>query len=237
MTARTQGQLAAHEPAARFIELLAAVLSSGKGHVAAPNGDVPPSPERWGWQRRDVGEELTWVPLTPQRIGWVDGEDLYLQPDAAYAAVRRLAQDEGDGVPLAPKTLWKRLDEKGLLASRDEDGRNLVRRTLGGDRRRVLHIAASTLEGPMAGKSGQSDQPGQSASPGTRGQRTDVGASPRSGPIITPSAQNRATESGQEPVAAGTDAPVGQERLPDWPDWPDSQDIVAAMVHSDVESF
>jgi len=70
-----------------------------------------------------------------------------------------------------------------------------------------------------------------------RGQRTDVGASPRSGPIITPSAQNRATESGQEPVAAGTDAPVGQERLPDWPDWPDSQDIVAAMVHSDVESF
>ena len=125
----------------------------------SPNGDVPPSPERWGWQRRDVGEELTWVPLTPQRIGWVDGEDLYLQPDAAYAAVRRLAQDEGDGVPLAPKTLWKRLDEKGLLASRDEDGRNLVRRTLGGDRRRVLHIAASTREGPMAGKSGQSDQP------------------------------------------------------------------------------
>jgi hypothetical protein len=188
-----------------------------------------------------VGEEQTWVPLVPQRIGWIAGEDLYLEPDATYAAVRRLAQDQGDSVPLAPKTLWKRLDEKGLLASREEDGRNLVRKTLGGRRMRVLHIAASTLEGARAQKSGQSGQSSQCASAGGGARRPDCGAGPRSGPIsgpiMTPPAQNRATESDQEPGATGGHTPVGQERLPDWPDWPDSHDIRGAMAQTDVESF
>jgi hypothetical protein len=241
LAARTQGQLAAHEPATRFIELLGSVLSAGKAHLVSLEGGVPSSPERWGWQLRAVGDEMTWVPLVPHRIGWLDGDDLYLEPDATYATVQRLAREEGEGVPLAPKTMWKRLAEKGLLASRDADERNLVRKTLSGSRVRVLHIAASTLEGTMPEKSGQSDQACQSPSAGADGQGTQARAGSHSGPIsspiITPAAQNRATESGQESVSAGTDTPVGQERLPDWPDWPDSHDMVAAMGQSDVESF
>ena len=31
-----------------------------------------------------------------QRVGWVTGDDLYLQPDAAYAVAQTLGQKVGD---------------------------------------------------------------------------------------------------------------------------------------------
>src|SRR5262249_24349042 len=82
-----------------------------------------------------------------KRIGWVDGTDLYLQPDAAFAEAQGLARDQGEALPVAPRTLWKRLREKGALASWDEKRmRNPGRRTLEGRKDRdVLHLPADAL--------------------------------------------------------------------------------------------
>ena len=69
-----------------------------------------------------------------KRIGWVDGPDLYLEPEASYAAAQELARDKGDGLPVSARTLRKRLHEPGLLAAAGDGGRETltVRRTLAG---------------------------------------------------------------------------------------------------------
>jgi hypothetical protein len=76
----------------------------------------------------------------------VDGEDLYLEPDAAYAAVQRLGQEIGDRIPLTPQTLRKRLKEQGILLTCETQRRMLtVRRTLEGQRREVLRLHCEAL--------------------------------------------------------------------------------------------
>jgi hypothetical protein len=80
------------------------------------------------------------------RVGWLEGEDLYLDPDAAYAAVQRLGQEIGDRIALTPQTLRKRLKERGILVTTESQRRMLtVRRTLEGQRREVLHLHREAL--------------------------------------------------------------------------------------------
>jgi len=138
---------AASEPTRRFLELLAAALSSGKAHLASPDGDAPAHPSAWGWREVQVGtgdnERSEWRPQG-ERIGWLDGEDVFLQKDAAFTAVRKFGADSGDGLTLAPRTLHKRLQERGLLVSTDTGrGTATIRRTFSGQRQDVLHLSAS----------------------------------------------------------------------------------------------
>jgi len=83
----------------------------------------------------------------------VDGDDLYLEPEAAYTVAQRMARDAGGSLPVASKTLHKRLNERGLLVTTERD-RLLVRKTVDGGRRAVLHLKAATLL--------ETDQPDQS---------------------------------------------------------------------------
>jgi hypothetical protein len=77
------------------------------------------------------------------------GDDLFLDPDASFAAAQRVGRDTGDPLAIAPRTLHRRLQQAGLLRSVDDArGRLTVRRTLGDARRAVLHLGASALEGP-----------------------------------------------------------------------------------------
>ena len=150
----------ANEPARRFIELTVSVLASGRAHIASSSGDHPEdSPQAWGWREVIVGtgdyERAEWRPQG-NRIGWLhdhDGErddvDVYLDPNAAYAAAQTLGREIGDQLTVTPQTLRKRLNERGLLASTDQTRKTLtVRRTLEGQRRDVLHLYATTLELP-----------------------------------------------------------------------------------------
>ena len=85
-----------------------------------------------------------------ERVGWVadEGDDLFLDPDASFAAAQRVGRDTGDPLAIAPRTLHRRLQQAGLLRSVDEArGRLTVRRTLGDARRTVLHLGATVLEG------------------------------------------------------------------------------------------
>jgi hypothetical protein len=150
----------AAEPTALFLRLLLAALASGRAHVAGRDGGAPESAQAWGW-REENSDDST---LRPQgrRVGWVEGNDLYLEPEASYAAAQELARDQNEALPVSPRTLHQRLKERSLLTSWDSKRqRNTVRRTLEGVRdREVLHVD------PGLFSSGQPSEP--SASLATR---------------------------------------------------------------------
>jgi hypothetical protein len=142
---------------------LSAALASGRAHVANSVGSAPETPERWGWQLKTVGTGPStrddWQPQG-HRIGWVDDQDLYLEPEASFAAAQELAKEQGESLPITPHTLRRRLKEKGFLLSRDERRKKLtVRKTLPGTRREVLHLALSaTPPSNTTGPNGPQDQ-------------------------------------------------------------------------------
>jgi hypothetical protein len=79
-------------------------------------------------------------------IGWLDGQDLYLEPDASYAEAQALAKVQGDALSVSALTLRKRLHERRLLVSTDRARQTLmVRRTLAEQQRAVLHMHVESL--------------------------------------------------------------------------------------------
>jgi hypothetical protein len=180
----------AAEPCSHFLRLLAGALASGRAHVADRDGCAPLDAAAWGWREVVIGtsdnQREEWQEQG-RRIGWIDGTDLYLEPEASYAEAQELARHQGDALPVSPKTLRRRLRERGLLASSDLEREVLtVRRTLEGTRREVLHLRAVSLyTGP--------DQPDQSpANPGETG-RVDgrVRANPTNEPDQKPGANGQ----------------------------------------------
>ncbi len=90
---------AASEPSARFIELLSAAVTAGRAHLANEEGDRPANPGAWGWRRIPEGAfaNESWRPMG-ERVGWVTdegGDDLFLDPDASFAAAQRVGRDTG----------------------------------------------------------------------------------------------------------------------------------------------
>ncbi len=153
----------AADPVARFPEMLAAVVSSGRGHLVGADGKephVPPSMGAWGWETREHLFGSDGVNVTyhgrGEKIGWVTERELYLDPDSTYAALVELARDQGQTFPVGQSTLYKRLKEAGVLLRYEKD-RTLYYATLEGVRRRVLVLDPSVL----LGKPGQVGQPGQ----------------------------------------------------------------------------
>ena len=105
---------------------------------------------KFGWRCKTVGmggqyEREEWQQQGPL-IGWIDGDNLYLEPDAAFATAQSLGQESGNGMAIAPRTLWKRLRSKGLLANSESERGNKARKTLGGvPDRYVIHMRFSDL--------------------------------------------------------------------------------------------
>jgi hypothetical protein len=171
----------AAEPCGRFLRLVADALASGRAHVAGHDGREPENPAAWGWRHGDKG---AWE-SQGRRIGWIDGADLYLAPEAAYAEVQRLANEQGESLPVTSRTLHKRLKNRDFLVS-TEAGKLTTRRTLQEQRRVVLHLAAASVCADKPGESGESGQtPGKHgdsspySSPGSNGQAPKPGEQPR----------------------------------------------------------
>jgi hypothetical protein len=127
------------DPALRFLSLLQVALADGHAHVADRLGRTPDSPKYWGW--RQAGQ--VWAPQGTC-IGWLKEGDLFLEPAGSYQVAQRTAGAER--LSIGAQTLRRRLREHGLLASVDVGReRLLVRRTLEGAPREVLHLKASDL--------------------------------------------------------------------------------------------
>jgi hypothetical protein len=142
---------AQEHPVTRFLELLRACLAAGDAHVAGPDGRPPDAPEAWGWRERIIGSgehaRREWEPLG-RGIGWLDASGLYLEPNAAYHTVKRMGDASGATIPVAPQTLWKRMDEAGLLQSTEMEtrGTRAVRKVFAKARRATMHLAADVLD-------------------------------------------------------------------------------------------
>jgi hypothetical protein len=138
-----------------FLHLLAGALTSGRAHVANPAGKEPMHPERWGWRLGTMGAgdnaRAAWQ-SQGRRIGWADGENLYLDPEASYWAAQELAREQGESLAVSAQTLRKRLKKRRLLVS-TEKGKLTNRRTLEGRERAIVHLPAS-LFAPKQGESG-----------------------------------------------------------------------------------
>ena len=131
----------ASDPGLRFVARLQGALACGRAHVADRHGNVPDQPELWGWHR--IPTSGGWI-SRGVRIGWVEGSDLFLEPKASYLLAQDLAGTER--LPVSEQSLRRSLRERGLLASVDAARQMvLVRRTLEGSPRQVLHIKASDL--------------------------------------------------------------------------------------------
>jgi hypothetical protein len=134
---------AATEPTARFLAILRSMLTSGRAHLAARSGGEPDrGSAACGW-RPDASGRL--APLG-ECTGWVDGDELYIEPTVAYRLAQRAARESGEALSVSEQTLKKKLHEKGLLASIDKPrGVLTVRRTLAASSRQVLHFNRGLL--------------------------------------------------------------------------------------------
>jgi hypothetical protein len=145
-------------PVDRFLALLRTAIAAGRAHVAVRDGGRPDDPGTRGWRSsrsaRNPGR-AEWV-AQGARVGWLDGEDLFLDIDSAYSVARTAAAGV-DGIVIGIQTLIKRLHESGRLKSIDERREKLkIRRMIDGKRLEVLHLSAEVLEHSIAGKPAQS---------------------------------------------------------------------------------
>ena len=198
--------LAAADPVRRFLELLQSGIGSGKAHLASPKGDSPGAPTAWGWRRKTIGAGLSereeWQPQGTC-VGWIEDDDIYLNPEAAHRTAEQLTT--GEGLNVLAKTLWKRMRERSVLAS-VEPNHNTVRRRLQGQRRRVLHLKTRTL---MPEESVQSVQsvPGGGNS-GARGPIPGTDSGPESLQSVQEIGPEKPTEQGAE-QQSGPIGPIG----------------------------
>src|SRR5262249_51690406 len=84
-----------------------------------------------------------------------DGDDLYLDPEAAFAEAQGLGEGQGERLTVTQRQLYKRLKERGLLICPEKD-RLTSRRMLQGLERSVLHLRTSCLTSQKPGVSGVS---------------------------------------------------------------------------------
>lgn len=194
------------EPTRQFLDLLAACIVAGDAHVASKAGGKPKDAGHWGWRERSMGtdeyERSEWQ-SRGKRVGWLDDDgSLLLEPGAAFAAAQRMAREQGGGLPIAQRTLWKRMAERGLLASRDTArSRNTARANIAGERRTVVHLVPGALS-PENGPIGPNDPAPLGNGPSGSKRR----AAPTEGDEET--ARENGPELAQTP-ASGPEGPLG----------------------------
>jgi hypothetical protein len=148
-------------------------------------GHRPQNSDSLGW--RQNGTEWD---AQGQRIGWIEDDNLYLEPESSYAVAQALARDQGESLTVTPPTLRRRLRERGLLVTTDDKRQKLtIRVQMQGVRRDVLHLYVSCLYGRnKLARSAHSDEdvPKQSENGPVSG--------PVCGPVTPPKTTNRPTE-------------------------------------------
>jgi hypothetical protein len=183
--AQTLEQVAS-EPTKRFRELILAAFAAGHAHVASIDGADPENASAWGWRM-----EESWSPRG-DRLGWVNGDDLFLEPHVSYAVAQKMAREAGeDALGISELGLRKRLADAGLLASTERRGsqRHLtIRTTVEGRRREVLHVHTSFLEEDDTPATGNGENAPDTDGNGTAGQ-----ADQAPGPGEAPSARDGAS--------------------------------------------
>ena len=144
--------------------------SANRGHLLTRNESRPfPSPP-FGWREHRVerysesGEPVTYTDwrASGDVVGWIDGDELYLEASSAFAMVKRMATDNGLTLPIPTTQLGKKLKERGLLRSTRAAEENKAQTTISGRTiATVFHLSAQQALGVSAQEhEGKEDQEG-----------------------------------------------------------------------------
>jgi hypothetical protein len=146
------------DPVDGFLRLLLGALSSGQAHLAARDGlGPPPDAVAWGWRREErpfahrdgtPDSEVTYRAGGP-RVGYLEGDAVYLLPDVAFAAAQELARAQNGSLPVTEDTLWRRMKERHYLVA-CKRGKTTVLRVVAGKKQPVHYVRRSTLLGERA---------------------------------------------------------------------------------------
>ncbi len=224
---------AAADSTTLFLELVAGALQSGAAHLAdfhkggvpTHDGDEDEDTARLvGWRlavsEGETSSRTEWRP-GGELVGWIDAEkdDVYLVPTAAFKAAQEMARESPTRITVTERILLKALDEKGLLASKDEDRHTkkirVVRRT-----RNAIHLRLAALFG-------------ESGTSGTKGTAHQDGAAELEVfPIPVPDNRAHRPESG---TASGNKTPSSGWNVPDVPADLDPREERAAIHEHDAE--
>ena len=152
---------AARSPEVRFVELVTALLESGRCYFQGESGNVPTAAHRWGWRAVPTALRTRPINLRLHRVG---RRRRYL-PDVGHRLRRgaKLAEHQGDPIPLSETQLRKRLDGAGLLASK-EAGKLTQRRILNGTPR-TCHFRVQSLYPPPTNCWSGDGEPGDAWEP------------------------------------------------------------------------
>ena len=138
------------DDALRWRDLVHSALTVGRAYIAGPTGAVPTSHQAecgWNvtiWQEKN--KQVThWTHPEAPRIGWFDGETIYLDENETTLVVQQMATQQRNQIS-QPATVKNRLVEKGWLQAGTEAGKTRYTTKspipLEGTRRRVWKIAA-----------------------------------------------------------------------------------------------
>jgi hypothetical protein len=152
------------DPVDQLLGYLADALLSKQCHVTDQGGRAPEEyAESWGWTEVTFSVPRPGAPVEEaaapeiqletrrqpggEKIGWLfPSGDLYLLTGPLLKVTQQMATRCGGHLPLTKKSLGKKLFEKGLLLSRDEQrGRYAVRRSIEGSRPEVFHLNAESI--------------------------------------------------------------------------------------------
>ncbi len=193
--AREHGAAQAEDAPHRLVlRLLADGFASKRIYLETREGEAPPDGQRWGWemQRRSdrdgiPEEELRHLP-TGTLLGTLEPAWLLLAPEITYQYLVTASRTAGRVFPVDLRTLLRRLDEAGLIATEDEGRRRLVNVWIGGSTRRVLKLRRDALavELPEDATGRETDESDTDAAPSIAWEQVWTTAAPTPGdPVPT----------------------------------------------------
>lgn len=139
-----QEVFASGNPVRRFCNLLLAAFTTGAVHLEGLQGGEPSKDaEQWGW-KTNPSTSIKETKPGSKLIGWVDGINLYLNPEAVFTAVQEIANKQGSPIMDTPRTIRKRLHEDGILVKNSATKYTKVK-NIGGTKQNVIHLLSTKL--------------------------------------------------------------------------------------------
>lgn len=131
-------------PEQQFLTLIASVLATGRAHLDPVENLRPDYLRHYGWHPSST----THYSLVPrgEMIGYIQSDDVYLDPQAAFAAAQRLAREGGEAISIGLRTLVQRLYEAGMLIVEESQNTRLHRISVGGRRVRAIRLRPGALQ-------------------------------------------------------------------------------------------
>ncbi len=137
------------DPATRFAELLRSLFAAGGAYAKdRRTGGHPPSREELGWEETELSSAEPYRPVRgAQWVGWADAEHLYLDKEAAYAAVAHFAARGSIPFGIKPRALWAACKRAGISLA--DEGRTDTTTKVNGKTERVVQILRRAVLGSV----------------------------------------------------------------------------------------